>query len=371
MNMRKRVRELEDAMISTCDVAQHVTRDVKNLSTSIGEWSVQCFVTQLENSQNKPNLLLLHGTMSSSLFFMSMFGKLCSTFNVYAIDVPGFGVSTAPPRLANLPPHLAMDAYVELLNEWLKSMKLGKVFVAGHSFGAYIGAAFAYARPELVSQLLILDCPGLFPFLGDYGAYWGSLFKSRQPQQTCRFFSSAGYFMVNQCSSSIEAKYSYAVLALPKGYGDRVLANHISVGFGGVFWKIPVMHKLLSLKVPFRILWGDEDEILPVAHADFFCKIAGDGFLHRVGGASHVGVVRGDDGQAMADTILSMLQSPKRVDVSTRLIRYVQASKLMANPESFKCPFIISRARKMIKTSLEAFLAEFGSIVDSEIDIAM
>ena len=29
-----------DAMISTCDVAQHVTRDVKNLSTSIGEWSV-------------------------------------------------------------------------------------------------------------------------------------------------------------------------------------------------------------------------------------------------------------------------------------------------------------------------------------------
>ena len=40
MNMRKRVRELEDAMISTCDVAQHVTRDVKNLSTSIGEWSV-------------------------------------------------------------------------------------------------------------------------------------------------------------------------------------------------------------------------------------------------------------------------------------------------------------------------------------------
>ena len=27
-------------MISTCDVAQHVTRDVKNLSTSIGEWSV-------------------------------------------------------------------------------------------------------------------------------------------------------------------------------------------------------------------------------------------------------------------------------------------------------------------------------------------
>jgi cardiolipin-specific phospholipase len=47
-----------------------------------------------------------------------------------------------------------------VLDEWRRVLKIKKFCLAGHSFGGYIAALFAAARPECINQLFLLSPAG-------------------------------------------------------------------------------------------------------------------------------------------------------------------------------------------------------------------
>jgi hypothetical protein len=62
--------------------------------------------------------------------YIDTFDTLFSHFNIYAIDIPGFGVSKAPPSCVNVNVLKGISQYVEVLYEWCRNYGLDQVYVA-------------------------------------------------------------------------------------------------------------------------------------------------------------------------------------------------------------------------------------------------
>ena len=92
-----------------------------------------------------PPVLLLHGFPMSSVIWEEPFiSRLSADFQVYAIDLPGFGKSPPPKEIP-----ITITGVAKQLIDWLKGIGINKVVPVGHSLGGYIALAMVEAAPEL------------------------------------------------------------------------------------------------------------------------------------------------------------------------------------------------------------------------------
>ena len=139
-----------------------------------------------EPNKRRPTMVLLHGSSASSLGYLPVIAHLVHDFDVYAIDLPGFGISTTSPAsvFRALDPQSLIEFYTKALHlcakhfEWNKQ---NKVHLVGHSLGAYLSVHFAHSYPQTVETLVLMDPAGLLPTFGDVGIYWALFFKIGLP----------------------------------------------------------------------------------------------------------------------------------------------------------------------------------------------
>ena len=107
----------------------------------------------LEAGAGEP-LLLLHGAGGGGANWYRLLGPLSQRYRVLAPDLPGFGLSDA----IDARPPLGLQV-ATLLREWLSSLGIGSVNVAGTSFG---GLA-ALRLPTLIEtpRIIVIDSVGL------------------------------------------------------------------------------------------------------------------------------------------------------------------------------------------------------------------
>lgn len=95
-------------------------------------------------------LVLLHQAIMASGQFDNVFAPLIAHgFAPIAIDMPGFGLSDAPPVQP------AIADYARCVPPVLDALGIGRAAVAGHHTGALVGTEFALAAPERVEALVI------------------------------------------------------------------------------------------------------------------------------------------------------------------------------------------------------------------------
>lgn len=103
-----------------------------------------------EGDFKKPPLLLLHGLLGMSDFWLPFIGKWKSDFFVIAPDLRNHGKS----------PHhedFSYDVMVEDLLELFATMKITSAHVVGHSMGGKVGMLLALKYPEFVRSLIVVD----------------------------------------------------------------------------------------------------------------------------------------------------------------------------------------------------------------------
>ncbi len=104
-----------------------------------------------------PSLVLgIHGVTGSSMGMAAVAAQLDGQSSMVAPDLRGRGAS------ASLPGPFGMRAHAEDCAAALEHLDAGPTLVVGHSMGAYVGVVLAAMRPELVSQLILVD--GGLPF---------------------------------------------------------------------------------------------------------------------------------------------------------------------------------------------------------------
>ncbi|KOP25155.1 alpha/beta hydrolase [Hapalosiphon sp. MRB220] len=100
-------------------------------------------------------VVFLHGAWNDSSEWVAVIESLSLDFHCFAPDLFGFGESDYPTI------HYSIDLQVECLAEFLQALKLERVYLVGHSVGAWIATSYALKYPEQVYGLILLAPEGV------------------------------------------------------------------------------------------------------------------------------------------------------------------------------------------------------------------
>lgn len=115
-----------------------------------------------EGGSGEP-MVLVHGghfgsTVSANCW-RPIFDHLASHFHVYVVDKLGQGYTDNPESDA----HYSMEAVIQHLYQFMKTLGVQNVHLVGHSRGALPAAAVATEHPEMVENLILFNSRTLAP----------------------------------------------------------------------------------------------------------------------------------------------------------------------------------------------------------------
>lgn len=124
--------------------------EVKTFQSDTGET-----IAYRESNTTGETVLLVHGNMSSSVHFQPLMETLEENFNVYALDLPGFGDSTYNRQLNSL------KDFSEDVAAFIHYKNLEDIQLLGWSTGGGIALEIAAAMPEKIKKVFLLNSVGV------------------------------------------------------------------------------------------------------------------------------------------------------------------------------------------------------------------
>jgi 2-hydroxy-6-oxonona-2,4-dienedioate hydrolase len=94
-------------------------------------------------------IVLLHGLGTSSLYMVPTALRLAANFDVFAVDLPGFGHSSKPSHALELP------ALAEVLAGWMTRNGIDHAALVGNSFGCQVIAEFGVRYPGRLARAVL------------------------------------------------------------------------------------------------------------------------------------------------------------------------------------------------------------------------
>ena len=191
--------------------------------------------TAKENADDRPVLVLLHGSPMASSFFDPMIPKLAGEFRLIVPDLPGFGRSQR--RIADY----SIDTHARYLKALLDELEVTSYHLIGYSMGGGVALAYTQLEEKEVASLTLLSSIGLqeYELLGDY-----TLNRALHAVQLFAF-------------------WSLEWLTPHFGHLDRALLNY---RYARNFYDTdqrPLEDALLEWDKPALIAHGDEDGLVP------------------------------------------------------------------------------------------------------------
>jgi pimeloyl-ACP methyl ester carboxylesterase/CheY-like chemotaxis protein len=225
---------------------------------------------QEEGEQNREVAILVHGWSSSWYALSPVLPLLNRRYRCLAVDLPGYGDS---PRL---PERVTIQRYADLLAGLIRQVSdQGKpVVLVGHSMGGMISLTLALSYPDLVERLVLL-CPTISGQL----SLFINLFIS--PVTFLERFSIASRLVAAlepQLLSVTDRLMRPASFAERSGIQqkdyEQLRADARRPGQGLVraqcFWAMrdgDLRARLKDLKAPALVIWGLEDNTVPLRDA--------------------------------------------------------------------------------------------------------
>ena len=96
-------------------------------------------------------VVLLHGFLENSTMWDKVIPEICNTNRVLAIDLLGHG------QTACLGYVHSMELMAEAVFAVLKSLRIRKITIIGHSMGGYVSLALAEKHPEMIRGLCLFN----------------------------------------------------------------------------------------------------------------------------------------------------------------------------------------------------------------------
>ncbi len=113
----------------------------------------QVFWREAGDSEN-PVIIFLHGSWDDSTQWAKMIEPLSKNFHCFAIDLLGFGNSTAIETPSSI------ETEVDCLHEFMIALKLRQAYLVGHSLGAWIAISYTLKYPDLVQGVVAISPEG-------------------------------------------------------------------------------------------------------------------------------------------------------------------------------------------------------------------
>ena len=217
----------------------------------------------IDEGQGIP-VLMIHGFGGSTQNFSKIAAALNGSFRVIRVDIPGFGLSDLP-EMGENPEYVQM--YRDYITFFLNFLHLDSLYLMGNSMGGGIAWLAAGDHPEKVIKLVLVGSGGydtiniagkltMFKYTGV-----GRIFDKGMPE-----------FMSKRAALSIYAdpqKMEPEVWQLSNHFMNREgnIQNMLALVTEQQF---PDTNLIRRVKCPTLIVWGKEDNVIPVEHAEKF-----------------------------------------------------------------------------------------------------
>lgn len=223
------------------------------------------YVKAGERKPGRPPLLLIHGFGASTDHWRKNISGLCNEFEVWAIDLLGFGRS-AKPEL-----QYGSDLWRDQLHDFITQVIGQPAVLAGNSLGGYAALCLAAQRPESAAGLILINSAGPFtrtepapephPFQKVLGEVRTSIFQQS--------WASFLLFQYTRQRSTIRRVLKNVYLdqsAVTDQLVEEIYRASCDVGAEKVFasvFRTPQGENidvlLQQLKCPLLMLWGEAD----------------------------------------------------------------------------------------------------------------
>jgi haloalkane dehalogenase len=204
-----------------------------------------------------PPVLLLHGWPTSSFLWRGVIGPIARHNRVVALDLPGFGASDKPEA------DYGFEFFEGAIDGFLAALEIDQVGLAVHDLGGPIGLHWALRRPARVTKLALLNTL-VYPEFSE--AVLQFLRACTAPESREFLTSPAGLEAAMRLGVADDRNLTEEVLAAVRepfrgGDSRRALAD-AGIGLDPEGF-VEIARLLPSLRIPVRIVYGEQDPILP------------------------------------------------------------------------------------------------------------
>jgi pimeloyl-ACP methyl ester carboxylesterase len=236
-----------------------------------------------------PALLLLHGLGCDHTTWEPVIDALARRYTVIAPDLLGHGLSDKPRA------DYSVGGYANGMRDLLTVLGIDKATVVGHSFGGGVAMQFAYQFPERTERMLLVASGGLGPEVSPsiraittpgfhhvmsvltlpgvrHAGMAGLRALSRSPLKLARDFDEVAVIYDSFKDPSARHAIRHVVRAVVDWRGQIVTMAD---------------RAYLTEAMPMCVIWGRDDRVIPVDHANNAARLAPKARVEVIPNAGH------------------------------------------------------------------------------------
>ena len=249
----------------------HLWREgVKSEYIDAGGYRLHYFEVSPANGSSGTPLVLVHGLGARGEDWAAMMpGLAASGFHVYAPDLLGYGRSPRPDV------DYSISLEEQTVAQFMQAVHVPRADVGGWSMGGWISMKLALDHPEMVERLVIYDSAGVY-FPPTFGP---------------ELFTPSDVAGVRTLMATLTPKPRVlpefaAEAALRKLQGNAwVLRRSLASMTSG---RELLDFRLYKISQPMLIVWGAEDELIPLSAGEAIHRSVPQSVLNIIAGCGHL-----------------------------------------------------------------------------------
>lgn len=221
-----------------------------------------------EGKRDGRAIVLIHGSNASLHTWQPWVKILGADYRIITLDLPGHGLTGAHPGGVYDYP-----VFVDVVDRLMARLKVKSAVIGGNSMGGGTAWMFALAHPEKTDAMLLIDAAGAPQWQARKIPIGFRLARMPVIKELTRFIAPRSMFESSiKTSMSVQSKIDDALVdrywELNRYPGNREATmkrfamphnNHQASKQG-----------LAAITVPVMIMWGKEDNLIPVSSAHWF-----------------------------------------------------------------------------------------------------
>ncbi len=222
-------------------------------------------------NQGSP-VLLIHGIGEYIETWLPNFAPLAAQHRVYAVDLPGHGRTDKPLEIS-----YTIESLAQFIYDFMVALVVERAHIVGHSLGGAIATRLALRHPDVIEKLVLVGSAGLgkemammlrlssLPLLGEMIT-----------RPSLSGLATVAKLLVHDSTVMTDdlIKLNYQMAALPGAQQAFLRTLRSNGNFLGQKESLygTNMRGMASITKPIFVIWGRQDQIIPVAHADIAAR---------------------------------------------------------------------------------------------------
>jgi pyruvate dehydrogenase E2 component (dihydrolipoamide acetyltransferase) len=221
-------------------------------------------------------VLLLHGFGADLNTWMFMQPELADGRRTVALDLPGHGGSAKEVGAGD------PESLTDFAEGALDALGIERVHLVGHSMGGGVAGLLALRRPERVASLTLIASAGLGAEIN--GSFIDGFVRATRRREAAEVLN-----LLVHDPALVSRRMVEDVLRYKRLDGvSQALARIAEAWFAGGRQAVDLGGRIATLAMPVQAIWGREDRIIPVAHAETLASRLPVHIIDEVGHLPHM-----------------------------------------------------------------------------------